>query len=316
MIPSVAHTRLASQEKDAGLNIEESILRTLTYFDLFHYPLLLTEIRDFLDRELSVIQLSKCLDGLIAAKRVFRYQEFYMLHANPLLVHRRKEENELAVSMMEKALRIGRFLQQFPYVRAIAISGSLSKNVAGPTADIDFFIITSSNRLWIARTCMHLYKKFTFLRGRQHYYCMNYYVDESALLLDEHNIFTAIELKTLLPVSGYTVMQQFFNKNHWSHQWLPAYAFRKQCSPDRPYPILKKIAEWVFNNKLGDGLDNLLFTITSKRWKRKEAGGKRNAKGETMGLITNKHFARSNPGGFQEKLLSLYEEKLKKHLFP
>ena len=29
-----------------------------------------------------------------------------------------------------------------------------------------------------------------------------------------------------------------------------------------------------------------------------------------MDLITGKHFARSNPGAFQEKVLALYDQKL------
>ena len=59
------------------------------------------------------------------------------------------------------------------------MSGSLSKHFADEKSDIDFFIITSANRLWIARTCMHLFKKVSYIAGKQHWFCMNYYVDEA-----------------------------------------------------------------------------------------------------------------------------------------
>ena len=59
---------------------------------------------------------------------------------------------------------------------------------------------------------MHLFKKLTFLTGRQHYYCMNYFVDEAALEVNNKNIFTAMEVKTLLPAAGPELMDQFFIK--------------------------------------------------------------------------------------------------------
>ena len=69
-------------------------------------------------------------------------------------------------------------------------------------------------------------------------------------------------------------------------------------------PWYKKFAEWIFNNKPGDYLDNWLLKITTRRWQRKNSKGKRNKNGHTMNLITGKHFSRSNPGAFQEKVLA------------
>src|SRR6266478_4413244 len=99
-------------------------------------------------------------------------------------------------------MKIGRFLSRFPYVTGVGISGSLSKMDAREKADFDFFIVTKANRLWIARTIMHLFKKLTFITGKQHLYCMNYYLDEKALQLRDQNIYTAVEAITLIPVSG------------------------------------------------------------------------------------------------------------------
>ena len=61
---------------------------------------------------------------------------------------------------------------------------------------------------------------------------------------------------------------------------------------------------------MGDHLDDSLLKITTRRWKKKEEKGKLNEKGKPMGLITGKHFARSNPDSFQEKILSAYNKKL------
>jgi hypothetical protein len=130
-------------------------------------------------RELKLPALQK----LVIEKIIFRINEFYSLQNDPLLVEKRIKGNDRASKLLSKAMSIGAFLYRFPFVRAVGISGSLSKKYADEKADIDFFIITKSNRLWISRTVLHAFKKLTFLVGQQHFYCMNYFIDENALLI-------------------------------------------------------------------------------------------------------------------------------------
>jgi hypothetical protein len=293
---------------------KESVLKALAYFDIFRYPLTKEEIAKFMDQPADNRRVEQCLSELLNEGAVFLNQEFYGLQDNPLIIHRRYEGQQRAEQLLKKAMKIGRFLYQFPFVRGVAVSGSLSKNFADESADIDFFVITKANRLWVARTFMHLFKKLTFLIGHQHYYCMNYYIDEEALLLEEKNIFTATELKTLLPVSGRYAIENFFVTNKWADEWLPSCDYRIQQQKDRRFTIFKKITEWIFNNKVGNALDKYLLRITTRRWKNKKEKGRKNDKGLTMALITGRHFAKSDPGNFQAKVLQQYEEKTAKIL--
>jgi hypothetical protein len=292
------------------LPAREAILKALAYFDLFHYPLTIEEIAQFLPATIEAAAFGESVALLREENTIFFHHGFYSLQNNPLLALRRRQGNLRAAELLAKAEKIGRFLYQFPFVRGVGISGSLSKNYADEKADIDFFIITKANRLFTARTLMHLYKKFMFLRGKQHFYCMNYYVDENALLLEDRNIFTAIEIKTLLPVSGDAATRAFFDSNTWVDQWLPACGYRDQSQHDPRRSWFKQFIEWLFRGRAGNFPENYLFRLTRRRWKQKEATGQRNEKGQPMELVTGKHFARSNPGNFQEKLLSLYQQKL------
>ena len=301
---------LAEKMTSIADRMEGSILKVLAYFAIFQYPLTKKEIKQFLDKQLSEDVLDRTLQRLVEEKNIFRLIDFYSLQDNLLLAEKRIAGNRRAEKLLQKATRIGRFLYQFPFVSAIGISGSLSKNYADERADIDFFIVTKANRLWIARTFMHIFKKITYCTGSQHLFCMNYYIDEANLLIEDENVFTALEIKTLLPVSGEKVMDDFFTANNWSTSLLPACSFRRQQKKDRGRSWFKQIAEWLFNNKMGDRLDNYLVKITTRRWKKKEEKGQLNQKGQPMGLITGKHFARSNPDSFQEKILSAYHTQL------
>lgn len=287
-----------------------ALLKALAYFDIFQYPLTRDELQKFVSVKIPAFIADGILGELVAEKTIYQLDEFYSLQDNPLLVYRRRQGNERAVALLQKAEKIGRFLYQFPFVKAIGISGSLSKNFADQQADIDFFIVTTSNRLWIARTLMHLYKKIMFITGRQHYYCMNYYIDEQAYALEDRNIFTAIELKTLLPVSGEHAMQEFFTANGWAENWLPLCNWRSQAIKDPRRSFFKRMGEWLFPGKTGNRINEYLWRLTDRRWKKKEEKRKLNGKGVPMGLITGIHSAKSNAGDFQEKILALYEKKV------
>ena len=132
--------------------LRSSILKVLAYFDLFNYPVSTEEILFFLDREVPVSELNENLEVLTTEKHLFRLGGFYSLRNDPQVAERRIKGNRHASELLVIADRVSRFLYQFPYVRGIGISGSLSKHYADENADIDYFIITRSNRLWIARS--------------------------------------------------------------------------------------------------------------------------------------------------------------------
>ncbi|MGN6420580.1 MAG: hypothetical protein ACTHMC_23925 [Pseudobacter sp.] len=289
--------------------VAHSILRTLAYFELFQHPLTAQELLFFLDQPVAETELQSALQQLLQEHRVFNHNGFYALQNQPAYVDRRKQYNAHAKELLPVAHRIGKLLSRFPYVSGICISGSLSKEVASTEADLDFFIITKPGRLWIARTCMHLLKKLSFLAGKQHWFCMNYYVDESMPLIRERNYFTAIEMLTLLPVAGSDALPDFFHANEWVQEFLPSYA-GKELPPVRKDGILKKIAEWMFSNRMGDQLDNFLMRLTTKRWKQKEDNFQLNMKGGRMGLDADKHYCKPNPIHFQEPLLARYQKRV------
>lgn len=289
---------------------QEAVLRTLAYFDLFKYPLRLEEIHRFLPVKMPMDALAAAVQQLRNEERVFRFGDVYALHANPLLWQRRMAGNERAAGMLRKAFRIGRLLHRFPFVRSVGISGSLSKDYADADSDIDFFIVTAPGRLWIARTLLHAWKKLMFLRGQQRDYCMNYFIDSSALALDGRNIYTAVELRTLLPVTGARHFNALQEANNWATGFLP------QCSPRyiaegrEREPAVKRCLEFCMRSRLFNWLDNWCWSVTKKRWAAKMKRTALNDKGLPMQLETGKHLVRSDAGDFQATILSRYAARV------
>ncbi len=297
-------------QNDTLLSLRIDILRTLAYFDIFSYPLKKEEIWQFLQQCCEMHDFNTALDELAADGIIFFADGFYGLQHNISLVQRRLKGNTLATAQLPRAQKIARFLSGFPYVRAVGISGSLSKNFADEKSDIDLFVITSANRLWIARTIMHLFKKLTFLAGKQNWFCMNYYVDEKGLQIKEKNIFTAIETATLLNLQGSESFREFFLANAWVNALFPNHVSNVDSIKEVQNHFVKRIIEKLFNNKAGDWLDNKLMNITGKRWNKKTTKQKLNTRGIIMGLDAAKHYAKPDPCNFQVKVLEQYEKKL------
>jgi predicted nucleotidyltransferase len=291
-------------------DLKRNILATLAYFDLFSYPLTLDEVYLFLPGKYSQEDFGYVLRSLVIDRRIYNFDKYYTLRNDPFLAERREKGNAKAKDMMVTAKKVCDLMIRFPYVRGIAISGSLSKNFADEDSDIDLFIITQKNRLWVARSIMHLFKKLTFLVKKEHYFCMNYYIDEQDLEIHEKNVYTATEVATLIPLNGDTIFEQFFAANGWTREYLPNKYMRISTAKPLKMSRLKRFTEYLFNSRLGNVLDNLLMRVTVSRWNKKMLAQKRNNHGFIMGMDAGKHYTKPDPVNFQNKLMARYRDRV------
>jgi predicted nucleotidyltransferase len=290
-------------------SLKNDIINTLVYFDIFNYPLKREEIFFFIGQRCSENNIDSALQLLATEGKVFRLGDFYSLQNDSGVAERRLQGNYRAIQQLSIASRISRVLFHFPYVRGVGISGSLSKNFADEKSDIDFFIITAPNRLWIARSMMHLFKKFTYLFGKQNWFCMNYYVDRIGLEIIEKNIYTATEMATILPFEGMFVFHDLYAANDWVQGFLPNYFHKIPQEKGKRKMFLKAFIEKIFNTKFGDKLDDWLMNVTASRWQKKTRSQRLNKRGIVMGMDASKHCAKPDPRNFQQKVMDIYHKR-------
>jgi predicted nucleotidyltransferase len=281
-------------------------LKTLAYFDVFNYPLTAEEIIQFLPGKNTKSAFHESLKNLFEEKLIFKISGFYSLQNREILASIRIEGNKRAAYQLKIARRIAKFLGGFPFVKSICVSGSLSKDFADKKSDIDFFIITEADRLWIARTFMHLFKKLSYLAGKQHWFCMNYYVDEEGMEIVEKNIFTAMEIVTLKPMQGKKYFKRFIDANSWTKNYFPGQKISIDEDGTGKIKLIRFI-EKLFRSKFGDMIENWLMKVTDKRWKKKTEKNKLNNHGERISMIVSPHFSKPNPDIFQLKIINEYD---------
>jgi hypothetical protein len=290
--------------------LREHVLETLSYFDIFNYPLRQKEIFRFLQITTSEIQVSAELNKLYDEKIIFQFGEFYTIQNNEALAIRRSKGNDEARKYLQMAKRQATLIASFPFVRAVMGSGSLSKGYMDENSDLDFFIVTEPGRLWIARILLVMYKR-VFLFNSHKYFCVNYFVDTQHLEIEEKNLFTATELATVIPLYGGEYFENLFNANQWIRSIFPNHQPRsiKDVEASRN-GFLKRTIEICINLSFPKALNRFFMSITLRRWKKLYQRDYPNADFQ-VAFKSKDYASKTHPKNYQRKVMDLYEEKLK-----
>jgi hypothetical protein len=287
----------------------QSALKALLYYDIFQYPLTSKEVFHFMStNHVTQEEVTQTLDDLSAKGYIFQQDQFYSVRNSKEIIARRVKGNNEAAKWIHPAEKQARLIYSFPFVQAVMVSGSLSKNYMDDKSDLDFFIITSPGRLWVARTLLVLYKKIILSNSHKHF-CVNYFIDSDHLEIDEKNIFTATELATLLPLCGNEYYNDLFKQNRWLKDFLPNHHLRPVDTGTPPQNNLKKTLEKVIDILGGTVWDTLLMHLTNKRWRR--IYSKHYSREDfTIAFKTKKYASKNHPNFYQKKVVNQYLDKL------
>ncbi|MEW5798352.1 MAG: hypothetical protein AB1728_05045 [Bacteroidota bacterium] len=257
--------------RDPNNSLASNILKTVVYFDLFEYPLTAEQLFFFLPQNsVSMEDVKRSAESLVSARKLQKEKEFFFLPSRMKeIVDRRNEEERRAEGMLRTARFVSSLIKRFPFVRAIFLTGSLSKNVVDRSGDIDFMIVTVPHRVWICRTILTAFRKI-FLLGSKKYFCTNYYVTEQGYRQQNRNIYSAIEVVTTKAIWNESSFDVFQSHNKWIKEFLPnahAESDRKLLI-DEDRSILQKLFESILNLLPLDALDAQLMEIHRRHWRK------------------------------------------------
>ncbi len=299
--------------KEAVVSKEEiaAVVRTISYFDVFNFPLNKTEILKYSTIPLSIEQLEKVMNFLLSENKIQKVEDYFIPYfSDKINIANRHLHEARAKEAQRKVNYYSRLISKFPFVESVCISGSFSKGVLAEDGDVDYFIITKPGRLWVARTLLILFKKIVLLNSRK-YFCVNYFIDSDHLTIPDKNLFAATEIITLKPMYGMDLYSKFMNANTWVFEIFPnSFSFDQTLSKktDRSSPW--RLVERFLNGKFGDKIDNFCFRYTLKVWKKKFSHFNEND--FDLNMRTRKTVSKHHPQGFQKKVLDGMEERYHK----
>ncbi len=109
-------------------------------------------------------------------------------------------------------------LSRMPWVNYISLTGANAFESCQPRDDIDLFLITAKNRLWICYTLLVIFSKILHKRS---VLCLNYLIDENNLQILQCNYFTAVQILQMLPLCQNDLGEQLIRQNDWIFDFLP-----------------------------------------------------------------------------------------------
>jgi hypothetical protein len=249
-------------------DLEFAVLEVIAYGDVFDYPVTRDEILRALSVSATLSEVDAALNGPLEG-RVGRAGGFYTLVGREGLVEVRQRRDMASSRLMRQARAYGSWIARLPFVRMVAVTGSLAVDNAEADDDVDYLIVTAPGRVWLARAMTMLIVRLARLRRLT--LCPNYLLSESALALSERDPYTARELLQMRPIAGNRVHERMLAANAWCHDLLPNWRVGSVAKNESP-SLLGQVGEHLFGGRLGDEIERWLLRRKGGELRR-DAGG-------------------------------------------
>jgi hypothetical protein len=237
--------------------LETAIWRTIAYVDMFDYPLTLAEIHYYLDGiPATRSEIEAVLNnGRLVPDYLTSQPPYYMLSGREDLGQIRQRRTTVSQKLWPGAVRYGRLIASMPFVRMVAVTGSLAVNNVDDRSDIDYLIVTKKGRVWLSRAFIIAIVRMAARQGWA--LCPNYILSETALAFADRDLYTAHELVQMTPLYGLPVYRQMRWLNSWTSQFMPNADGIPLAGINlpAPYPSLQKALELPWRTSVGQWAD-------------------------------------------------------------
>ncbi len=318
-------------------DLKNSILATLVYYDVFEFPLTTFEVHKYLINPgrlsnnpvsgmISLGQVAEELDGLVNGGHVSFKNGFYFLLGRDTLYELRIEREKIATQKWKKFLRIAKWFQTVPYLKAILASGSLAINNTNKESDFDVLVVAKSGRLYICRIFLSLIaslfgaRRTRYEKSAPDKFCFNHYITDQNLNIKYESLFNAQTYANLKPVLvNNGIFSRFYTENIWLNKYIYNYSRSdlgislrsdlesRSISPNSILLAVAKLVEFILNSSFGEWIEGLAKNYQQKRIRENpatyESGGR---------VVFNDNELEFHPRSFESFAIDKYNKGLKK----
>ena len=217
-------------EQKKPKDIRRAIIEVIVFFDLFDFPMTAFEILKYLSVQCNLSDVQAILFDDELSSIVAEKNGFYFLVGRAEIVAIRMQRYNYANAKMKKALGMARIYKFIPWIKMIAVVNVFGANNLKQESDIDLFIITPPNRIWLTRFFCAGFAATFRLRptpgNQRDKICLSFFVSEEGMnlqnLLLADDIHFAYWLANFTPIySVGQVYEDFVSANSWLNQRLP-----------------------------------------------------------------------------------------------
>lgn len=245
-----------AKDLDMHRNLE-TVYRVSSYFD---FPFTANEVADYFLPGINISgnKLLKLLTDGNFADIPFKVQNGYLLTREDQSPSLRIVREAISAKKLKSAAHFSTYLSRLiPWINTIAVTGSVAYGSAGQRDDIDFFIVTKINRLWIscllALVFIRVLKILRLQPSMLLSFCMSYVHDEDGFRKEASrnpNPLFARELLKAIPLAGKENYRKMLEENEWvkemhSAQYVAKVQSLPYCERDRDASNENIVIDWV-----------------------------------------------------------------------
>ena len=162
-----------------------AIKKTLAYGAIFKYPMSFYQLSTYLvtKKKFDYDFFNKSLKRLVKKKHIkAKDGKYYLPGVRPVSWNSREKYTKKLLKDSQLGFTL---LSTIPWIKMLTVTGATAKNNAVKNDDIDIFIVTEKNRLWITRSfvwaILKIIGKYAFSGERNKKFCCNLFVDETKM---------------------------------------------------------------------------------------------------------------------------------------
>jgi hypothetical protein len=212
--------------QDQADDIHDGLEKVFRVSEYLKFPFTLDEVANYFlpRRNLTAEQLRSILSGTKFPDIRFYVKDGYLLtNPNQLDSSRLEREKMSAAKLGSAASFAGVLRRAVPFIRTVAVTGSVAYGSADRWDDIDLFIVTRRNRLWLSAfmtlVLVRLNKLLDLRPPHLSLFCLSYVHDEEGFehesQMNRKNPLFARELLKARPVTGVDQYKQILESNDW-----------------------------------------------------------------------------------------------------
>ncbi len=201
----------------------EKVFEVSAYLD---FPFTLDEVASyFLPKEdIAPEQLRYLLAEREFSDIPFQVRDGYLLTASSQSESSRLERKKMSAAKLDSAAGFATLLKKLvPFVKTVAVTGSVAYGSADRWDDIDLFIVTERNRLWLSAfmtlVLVRIWKLLVLRPLHLSLFCLSYVHDEEGFSKEAQrnktNPLFARELLKAKPVAGREQYRKMLEENDW-----------------------------------------------------------------------------------------------------
>ena len=284
--------------------LQTALLETVAYSDIFDFPLAVDEILRNLPLVASRYEVVDAVEALAAQHLLVRTGAYVTLAGREDIHLERQRRLAASRVLRRRAQTYGRLVSRLPFVRMVGLTGSLAVDNAKAGDDIDLLIVTAKGRVWLTRALTILVVRYAALWGVT--LCPNFLISESALELPERDLYTARELRQMVPIFGHDVYERMLAANVWWRERLPNAELPGEAHTSAKPSFARRVCEWLLRRRSFDRLE---------AWLLAQKGGElaRNAGPEA---VFDETKCKGHFEGWRERTRRMVEERVRKIMEP